>query len=767
MSAAIIWTILWGLGLGALAYHKTSRLWTNGFLLSGALITLIFVHSAWVFLCGLGAILAVILLSLNLTYQRQLYLTTPFLKWLQSNSNLLETEKDLLEAKPAGWDAELFSGQPRWKQLLKLEAPKLTDEEQAFLEGPAEKLCRMIDNWEIHQRQDFSPKIWRFLKTEGFFGLIIPKQYGGKEFSALAHSEILAKIASKSFTVASTVATPNSLGPIQLLLKYGTSEQKELYLPKFATGSEVPCFALSGPEAGADISAIPDKGIICKGEFQGKRVLGISLNWNKHFVTLAPVATILGLAFKLYDPNHFLGDQTELGITCALIPTNLPGISIGQRHKPLAGSIQNGPTQGEDVFIPLDWIIGGPSMIGHGWPMLLEGISISRAISIPSTAAGMAKSLTFATGAYARIRRQFKQPIGHFEGIEEVLARMACYTYIAEAARIVTAASIDRGESIATLGAIIKYHLTERVRKIASDAIDIHGGKGIMLGPRNYTALQYQNVPLLATPEGGNILTRCALIFNQGAIQTHPFLFKELKIAKENTGKNILPELDNTLTQHIQHTLSNMARALWTSLTQIRWSRGHYIKPLNRASSAFAFLTDVYLIAFGAKLKVKEKISARLGDLLSMLYLASCVLKRYEDDGKPSEDKYLIDWIMQDSLSIFWNQVEELLNNFPNRWIGFLLRIIVMPLGKRVHRPSDDLDHRIAQLVLTPNTSRDRLAKGAYLTAEPNNHIGLLDIALQKILAAEKENANELQKREAEEIRNEVVMADHFEPQDF
>lgn len=755
--------LAWLVGLGIMAYHKTSRHIVALSLLMGFIITLIFTHAGWIFLFTLAAVIAGILLPLYFPEHRRYYFTGPLLKKFQKSlPKISETERIAIEAGTIWWDGQLFSGDPQWTDLFKIPVATLTDEEQAFLDGPLETLCEMINDWDIcYVRHGLSPELWQFLKEQRFFALIIPKEYGGLAFSALAHSEILSKVASCSLTVASVVAVPNSLGPVELLLKYGTSQQQSYYLPRLAKGIDIPCFSLTGPEAGSDATAIPDHGIICRGLFNDEEILGIRLNWDKRYTTLAPIATLLGLAFKLYDPDHLLGETTDIGITCALIPTNTAGITIGHYHRPLNAPFPNGPTQGKDVFIPLDWIIGGAEMAGQGWRMLVECLSAGRAISLPSSCTGAIKALAAATGAYARIRRQFRQPIGRFEGIEEVLARIAGNAYLAEAARVVTAASIDRNEAPSVLGAIIKYHLTERGRQTAMDAMDIQGGKAIMLGPKNTVALPYQNIPICITVEGANILTRSMIIFGQGALRAHPYLLRELQAANEADPTKALEQFDHLLSEHILHTIRNAVRAFWMGLIQFRWSHS-YTDRINRASSAFAFIADICFIIYAGKLKFKEKISGRLADCLSMMYLASCTLKHYQDQGQKTEDRDLVDWVLRDTLSTFWIRIEDIIQNLPNAAIRILLRLIILPLGKRVYKPSDSASHRVAAILLTPSITRDRLIQGAYLTPTDTNVIGQLEVAFAKIIAAEQENASADQKAEAEKLRKEVIAVDQF-----
>lgn len=758
----IVWYLLWIFGMGAMAYHKTSRTFSTIALWTALFITVIFSPTGLFASLFLAVGVVAITLLLNFSWKRQQLIIKPLMHVLQKHlPKMSETEKTALEAGTVGWDGELFGGNPNWKQLFNTPIPTLTQEERTFLDGPVDTLCSLINDWNItHVEKDLPPALWAFLKEHRFFGLMIPKLYGGLEFSALAHSEILMKLAGCSLTVSTTVAVPNSLGPAELLLRYGTPAQKAHYLPRLAQGIEIPCFALTGPEAGSDATSISDTGVVCYGTYNDEKVLGIRLNWNKRYITLAPIATLLGLAFKLSDPDDLLNPgnkEIERGITCALIPTNTPGIHIGTHHLPLSVPFQNGPTQGVDVFVPLDAIIGGPDRAGEGWKMLVESLSCGRAISLPSTAAGTCKFLAVATGTYARIRTQFKKPLSSFEGIQEALARMAGNTYLCEAARVMTAGSIDQGEAPSVLGAIIKYHLTERSRQLSIDAMDIHGGKAIMMGPRNRISTQYLNAPVSITVEGANILTRNLIIFGQGALRCHPYLMQELHILQNN---GTLEAFDVLLMQHVSHTLCNTARALWMGITQ--WTHSSAISKITRCSSAFASVSDVALLLLGGRLKFKERTSARLGDLLSMMYLASCAVKRFEDQGRPPEDRILLEWAIQESLSIFWIQMQRLLDNFPNKWIGFCLRFIVMPFGKSVSKPNDKLDRKVAEILTSENPARDRLIEGIYLTPEPNNWVHQLTVALQHIIAAEDDNASVEVKQMAKKLTQEIIAVDDF-----
>lgn len=656
-----------------------------------------------------------------------------------------QTERDALEAGTVWWDGELFSGNPSWIKLLSVPAPKLSVEEQAFLDGPVEELCRMLNDWEITEElHDLPPQVWKFIKDKRFFGMIIPKKYGGLEFSALAHSTIVMKISSRSGTAAVTVMVPNSLGPAELLLHYGTDEQKDYYLPRLARGEDVPCFALTGPEAGSDASSIPDTGVVCRGEFAGKEIIGIRLNWDKRYITLGPVATVLGLAFKLYDPDHLLGDRNDVGITCALIPTNTPGVVIGNRHFPLNIPFQNGPNSGKDVFIPVDWIIGGSVRAGQGWRMLMESLAAGRSISLPALATGAGKLSCRATGAYARIRKQFKMPIGRFEGVEEVLARMAGYTYMMDAARVMTAGAVDLGEKPSVVSAIVKYNLTECMRKVVNDAMDVQGGSGICMGPRNLLGRIYESIPISITVEGANILTRSLITFGQGAIRCHPYLITEMQAAADTDPQQASVKFDDALFRHIGFTISNAATAFLLGISGARFvfvpvsgPEERYYKQLTRMSAAFALLADVAMLVLGGSLKRKEKISGRLADVLSQLYLASAVLKRFVSQGRPGSDLPMVQWVCQDALHKIQDALEGILRNLPNRPVAWLLRRLIFPLGKPYAAPRDALGHKVASVLLQPSAARDRLTAGLYMPTDIAEPLGRLDDALKKAVAAE------------------------------
>ncbi|MCD6038826.1 MAG: fadE 2 [Gammaproteobacteria bacterium] len=731
--------------ISMLAYQRASlAVWTCALLLFLGLITILSRLSPWILSLG-WFIFFIGMLPLYATSLRQKWMTQRLLNFYCNHMpTMSSTEREALAAGTIGWEGDLFRGTPNWEKLLTYPKATLSAEEKAFLAGPVQALCAMIDDWEItHHLADLPPKMWQFLKEEGFFALIIPKKYGGKAFSAYAHSQILTTVYGKSASVASTIAVPNSLGPAELLLHYGTEEQKNYYLPRLARGEEVPCFALTGLEAGSDAGAMTDKGTVCWGEYEGKKIIGIELSWNKRYITLAPVATVIGLAFKLYDPEHLLGKQKKLGITCALIPRNTPGIVIGRRHFPCNAVFQNGPTQGDNVFIPLDWVIGGPAMVGQGWRMLMECLAAGRAISLPASGTGGAKMAIFASSAYAHIRRQFKLPIGRFEGIEAVLARMAGYTYLMDATRTFTAAMIDSGEKPALASAITKYHVTELGRKVIDDAMDIHGGKGICLGPRNYLGRFYQAIPIAITVEGANILTRSMIIFGQGAMRCHPYILAELKAASCADEKQRLCEFDKALMGHISFSLSHFFRTAILGLTSAKIVKApvgetkRYFQQATRFSAAFAMLADMSLLVLKGALKRKESISARLGDILSYLYLLSAVLKHHYDQGSPIEDLPLVKWASLTCLFEIQESIDGLLTNFPHRGLAYFLRLLIFPIGMRFARPDDKLSFKVAQSLLIPTPTRTRLTEGVFNAPVPNNMLGMLEDALQKVILAE------------------------------
>jgi acyl-CoA dehydrogenase len=718
-------TLLFGLGVLAYTLRSESALWV--------------VIVLWLVL--------LVLALLNIDSLRVRLISRPFLRtYRRMLPAMSTTEAEALAAGTVWWDGELFSGAPQWDKLMSAAPPQLSPEEQAFLDGPTEELCRMIDDWDItHRRADMSPEMWSFIKQHGFFAMIIGKQYGGLGFSAYAHSCVLVKLASKSATVSSTVSVPNSLGPGELLQHYGTDEQKNHYLPRLARGEEIPCFALTGPRAGSDAASIPDIGVVCRGNYNGEDILGIKLNFSKRYITLAPVATIIGLAFILRDPENLLGDgKVDYGITCALIPRNTAGIRIGRRHFPLNTPFQNGPVFGKDVFVPLDFIIGGIKMAGQGWRMLVEQLSVGRCISLPSNTTGASKAAAYASGAYCRIRRQFNVPVGQLEGVQEVIARITGMAYIMDAARSVTIAALDAGERPAVPSTILKYNVTELARKVANDAMDVQGGKGICLGPKNYLGRGYQSVPIAITVEGANILTRTLMIFGQGAIRCHPFVLKEMNAARDKDKEKGVREFDQALFAHIGFTISNAVRSLVMAFTLARFSQTPDIQPtkryfqhINRFSASFAFAADVSMLSLGGYLKKKETLSGRLADVLSNMYLASTVLKHYENQGRPEADLPIVEWACRHLLYQAQEQLHGFLRNFPNRFMAGLMRMVIFPRGRTYFAPDDKLGAAVANSMMAVTDTRVRISDGLYKTIEPDNPLGLLQEALSLADAAE------------------------------
>jgi acyl-CoA dehydrogenase len=671
-----------------------------------------------------NGIVAVTLMGFSITPLRRLLISDRLYGWFRKAlPKLSETEQEALDAGTVWWEAEIFSGRPRWKNLLKVPAPSLTEKEQAFLDGPVEELCRMADDWEICDRHRRLPdEIWDFISEHRMFGMIIPAEFGGLEFSAQANSAVVMKLASRNITTAITVMVPNSLGPGELLLHYGTAKQKKYYLPRLAKGEEIPCFALTSPVAGSDAAGMSDVGIVCEGDFNGKRVLGLRLTWNKRYITLAPVATLLGLAFRAMDPDGLLGDRKDLGITCALIPADTAGVEIGKRHMPVGAVFMNGPTRGEDVFIPMDWVIGGQERIGQGWRMLMQSLAAGRSVSLPALGTAGGKMAALLSGAYARIRKQFAIPIGKFEGIEEPLARIGGRSYRMDAARLLTLVALDQGERPGVLSAILKYQLTEGNRHCINDAMDIHGGKGIITGPSNYLAHAYQALPIAITVEGANILTRSLIIFGQGAIRAHPWLLKEMNAAR-SPKQEARKDFDKAFFSHVGHNISNMVRSLLLGLTgglathsPIRGPTAYYFRQVTRMSAAFSFTADLVLVMLGGKFKFREKLSGRLADALIHLYMCCAVLKRFEDDGRPEEDLPLLCWALEDSLCIIQESLKGVLDNFPVPGIGRLVKWVIFPFGLPYSKPSDSTGKDVAQILLSENESRDRLVSGVYIS---------------------------------------------------
>jgi acyl-CoA dehydrogenase len=761
----LFWALLFVGGGIYLAYQRVD-LRTSTVATGIALVAYtVFGSGAWWWLIILWAMFVLLVIP-NLLEVRREKITKPLLSvYRKMLPSMSDTEREALEAGSVWWDGELFSGMPNWDKLMSFPAPKLSDEEQAFVDGPCEELCRMIDDWQInHEIGDLPKEVWDYIIEKRFFAMIIPKQYGGLEFSAYANAVVIQKLASRSAVASSTIGVPNSLGPAELLLHYGTDEQKQRYLPGLADGTEIPCFALTSPQAGSDAASLIDSGVVCKGKWQGKTITGIRLNWSKRYITLAPIATVLGLAFKLSDPDHLIGDQDDYGITAALIPTDTDGVEVGRRHNPLSIAFMNGPTTGKDVFVPLDYIIGGTEMAGKGWKMLVELLSVGRAITLPSTAAGGGQAASYATGAYATIRKQFNTSIANFEGVGEALTRIAGHTYIMNAAVSVTSGAIDQGEKPAVPSAILKYHCTELGRKVANDAMDVHGGKGVMMGPTNYVGRSYMATPIAITVEGANILTRSLIIYGQGAIRCHPFVLRELQAAGDEDRDRGLIDFDDALFGHIGYAISNLARSFFLALTHAKFSRvplntptRRYYQNINRYSAAFALASDFAMLTLGGDLKKRELLSARLGDILSSMYLASCVLKHFENQGRRATDLPLVEWSVRTLMYQAQESLHAFLLNFPNRPISWFLRFFIFPRGRTYKTPSDDIGHRVVDLITTVGESRERLSRYAYTTLEPGNPLGKLQEALE--LAKEHEP---LEKRLRQAHKEGLIASDYI-----
>jgi acyl-CoA dehydrogenase len=676
---------------------------------------------------------------------RREWLTRPIFKWARRVlPSLSATEREAIEAGDVWWDADLFSGDPDWAKLLATPPAALSAEEQAFLDGPVEELCEMLDDWTITwELRDLPPEVWDFLKTRKFFAMIIPKAYGGLGFSAYAHSEVIRKLSTASISAAVTAMVPNSLGPGELLLQFGTKAQQDYWLPRLADAREIPCFGLTSPEAGSDAASMLDSGVVCRGTYDGNEVLGIRLNWHKRYITLGPVATVLGLAFKLHDPDHLIGAKDDIGITVALVPTHLPGVEIGRRHLPAFHVFQNGPNWGRDVFIPMDNVIGGVEQVGKGWKMLMSALAAGRGISLPSLSAAATSFTAHVTGAYAAIREQFHVPIARFEAIQERLGRMAAAAYLLDGARRMTCAAIDAGHKPAVVTAIMKAQATERMRISVNDAMDVHGGKAVQDGPLNYLGNLYRAVPIGITVEGANIVTRSLIQFGQGAIRSHPYILKEM-LALESTDPELgLDTFDRVFWDHVGHSLANAMRA-WGRA----WTGGmlapapeagpatKYFRQLGRYSSAFALAVDMALLVLGGGLKRHEMISARFGDVLSELYLLSAVLKRWHDEGRQADDLPLVAWCMADGFVTIDRRLDEILANFPSRPAAWLMRFLLLPPWTRRRGPSDALTQACAAILTEPCAARDRLTVDLFHSTDDGG-VARLDRAFALIAAVQ------------------------------
>ncbi|PSF11814.1 acyl-CoA dehydrogenase [Marinobacter fuscus] len=661
-------------------------------------------------------------------------LSRPLLGWVRGRlPKLSDTEQEALKSGSVDWDGELFSGQPGWEKLLDAAPAHLTSEEQAFLDGPVEELCAMLDDWQItHEHYDLPDNVWAFIREQGFFGLVIPKEDGGLGFSNTAHSEIVMKISTRSVSAAVTVMVPNSLGPGELLMHYGTDDQKQHYLPRLAKGEEIPCFALTSPVAGSDAGAIPDKGIVCKGQWNGEEVLGLKVTWNKRYITLAPVASLIGLAIKVYDPDQLLGENEEVGVTCVLVPRETEGVHAGARHLPMNTVFMNGPTWGNDVFIPMAQVIGGQDMLGKGWTMLLECLSIGRSISLPALGTGAGKLACLATGAYAYTREQFGRSISQFEGVQEALEPVAGYTYMMDAARLLTAGMLDRGVRPSVPSAVLKYRNTDLMREVINHAMDVVAGRGVITGPRNFLARAYQAVPIGITVEGANILTRSLMVFGQGAIRCHPFIVDEIEAAGMDDEDKAAQKFDGIFYRHLAHTTRNALRALvlglskgWLETAPRQGDIQHHYRQLSRFSAAFALMTDVTLLTIGGGLKARQRLSGRMADSLVHLYYATAVIKLWHEEGYPEDQRDLVEWCLQTCLKDLQQAMRDAIINFPVPALRWPLRLLVFPLGATgLNGPDDKLGARVAASIVEDTPVRERISRGTYINTDPNDPLG-------------------------------------------
>ncbi len=730
--------------LAVVFYYRPSLATGSVIMVAGAAVLTVLTGSAWILL----VLAAVVATLLNVEALRRQFLTEPVYRQLrESLPTMSSTEREALEAGTTWWEKDLFSGSPDWEKFDGIALPQLSEAEQAFIDVEVEALCKLIDDWDVQQRQDLSPETWTYLREHGFFGLIIPEEFGGKAFSPYAQSRVMSKIASRSITAAVTAMVPNSLGPGELLVKYGTDEQKQRWLPGLADGSELPCFGLTGPEAGSDAGAIPDIGTVCKGEFEGEEVLGLNLTFSKRWITLAPVATVVGLAFQLRDPDGLLGDPdtVDYGITCALLPATHPGIEIGKRHNP-GVPFMNGPIKGDNVFIPVDWIIGGAQMAGKGWRMLIECLAAGRGVSLPALATSSGEMCYLTVGAFARIRRQFNIEVGKFEGVQEATADIAAGAYTLEAMRQLVTRGLDEGAP-SVLTAMAKYHATERMRHLVNHGMDVVSGRAIQLGPRNFMASAYHALPVAITVEGANILTRSLMIFGQGALRCHPYLFDEMLSLQHDDEATGVEEFEPLFLQHLGHVGSNFSRLLLHGLTGSHFSptpagassfSKRWYQRINQLSAALAMCADVALGVLGGDLKRRELLSARLGDVHSELFIACSILKYHDSNAQSAAATQHADYALRQSLFAAQQALAAFCRNFPVRWLGLGLQLTCLPPGSAVHAPDDDAIRSLGDLILEPNPVRHALADMVYVSSDPDDAVGRLETTYQMLLEVDE-----------------------------
>lgn len=738
LSLLIQFFVLW-----AAFYFELNRTIGSIVAIATAILCAIFI-TPWSLVVGIPIILmSIILLVAPL---REALIAKPAFNILcKAMPSMSITEREALEAGTSWWEKELFMGAPDWEKFDQYPYPKLSVEEQSFIDNEVQQLCSMLDEWKIHHKdKNLPPEVWQFIKDKGFLGLIIPKSFGGKQFSAFAQSRIMSKIASRSLTAAVSCMVPNSLGPGELLLHYGTTAQKQRYLPGLANGTEIPCFGLTSPEAGSDAGAIPDTGIVCYGSYQGQEVLGLKMNFSKRWITLAPIATVIGLAFKLYDPDGLLGDKSksEYGITCALIPASHEGIKIGARHNPGA-PFMNGTVEGTDIFIPIDWIIGGQQNAGKGWRMLMECLGVGRGISLPALATAAAEMSYLLVGAFASVRQQFKVSVGHFEGVQEATSDIASDAYMLESFRYMVTCGLNQGGTPAVMTAMAKYYATETMRKVINHGMDVVGGRAIQLGPRNFLALTYQSIPVAITVEGANILTRSLMIFGQGSMRCHPYLFEELQLLQSDNKESALKKFNTLLFKHLAYTFNRAAKALAFGLTggskegsslADDFSKPYYAI-INRMSADFALTADMALGILAGDLKRKEMLSGRLADIHAHLFIATAILNYYEHGQRTESDQKHAELALNKALYNAQEAFFGLYENFPVKIAATLVKLISFPFGRPVTKPSDELKQQVAQLLLKENSFRAELKKHVYYTTDETDVMGRMESTFQMLLS--------------------------------
>lgn len=730
------------LSLWAVFYFQLSR--------SAGAIALIVMSVVCAFISPWSLILGIPLILISLVVMidplRMSFISKPAYKALaNAMPSISPTEREALDSGTSWWEKELFMGAPNWETFNSYPYPKLSLEEQAFLDNEVETLCSMLDEWEIHEQKALPDHVWQYIKEHGFLGLIIPKEYGGRAFSSFAQSRVMSKISSRSLTTAVSCMVPNSLGPGELLLHYGTEEQKNRYLPGLARGEEIPCFGLTSPEAGSDAGAIPDTGVVCYGQFEGQEVLGLRMNFSKRWITLAPIATVVGLAFKMHDPNHLLGEQTEYGITCALLPASHEGVIVGPRHNP-GPPFMNGTVEGKDVFIPLDWIIGGVKNAGKGWRMLMECLAVGRGISLPALSTSTAEMTYLNVGAFSRIRQQFKISVGKFEGVQEANSEIASDTYMLEAFRYLVTCGLNQGGKPAVMTAIAKYYATEGMRKVVNHGMDVVGGRAIQMGPRNFLAPYYQAIPVSITVEGANILSRSLMIFGQGSMRCHPYLYEELQLLQAEDPAAALNPFDNLLFKHLGYTFNRTARSFAYAFTggssaapqsAVDFTRLYY-KIINRLSANFALTADMCLGLLAGDIKRKEMLSGRLADIHAHLFIASSILKYFEHSKKTEDERLHAQLAVEKSLYTAQEAFFDLFANFPVGAAAGMVKLLCFPFGRPVQKPSDQLKQQVANSMMEDNAFRQALKKHVYYNINENDVTGRMESTFNLLLEIEK-----------------------------